>query len=157
MEFRLGICLLSISTLIWICWAQPPMPHPIYGFLLSSDGEPADNISVIVTNLRTGARLIEITHEDGSFLVELANMAGSPPYMVGDPIRIDFEGMHNITLEVAQELFQDLGEIRLPYTKQQLRVLVHRKSIDQIMMIIWICALGICTLILVLLFRRFRR
>jgi predicted nucleic acid-binding protein len=76
------ILLIIITT---VTSAQIYLPHPIYGYVFI-DSNPAENVTVEVKNLRTGAVEITKTNQDGVWSANLANMEGG--YRDGDTILI---------------------------------------------------------------------
>jgi len=90
---RLGIFALGI--LIALSTAGPllenaegqSVPYTIYGFVYGNDGvTPVAGAAVIATNARTGATITDTTAEDGSYLLDLASLAGG--YQDGDTINL---------------------------------------------------------------------
>jgi predicted nucleic acid-binding protein len=82
MKRKFFLFLLIATT---ITSAQIYLPHPIYGYVFI-DSNPAENVTVEVKNLRTGAIEITRTDENGVWSANLANMEGG--YRDGDTILV---------------------------------------------------------------------
>jgi predicted nucleic acid-binding protein len=82
MKRKFFLFLLIATT---ITSAQIYLPHLIYGYVFI-DSNPAENVTVEVKNLRTGAIEITRTDENGVWSANLANMEGG--YRDGDTILV---------------------------------------------------------------------
>jgi len=67
--------------------AGQQQPYVVYGYVYYPNGTPAQNVTVNITNARTGSWIINYTNEDGYYQVNLANMNGG--YADGDLIYIN--------------------------------------------------------------------
>lgn len=86
-SFTLGLalCLFSFAA-VQPALSQGMMPHAVVGFVKEDTGEPLENATVTLQNMRTGGSITNITNSDGRYQADLNSLPSG--YQAGDVITV---------------------------------------------------------------------